>query len=84
MRTNIFYLIYKFYINNCRLRKETPSPEMLEGTMKFETKKIVLTNPANSDVVDQVLERRSSMYVDFCKQFVIYAYLKMKIKVSCF
>ena len=55
MRTNIFYLIYKYYINNCRLRKITPSCPQFENTVKYETKKILLANPTVAGLIDNLL-----------------------------
>jgi hypothetical protein len=39
MRTNMFYIIYKYYINNCRLRKTIPTSQQFERTVRYETKK---------------------------------------------
>ena len=55
LRTNVFFLIYKYYINNCRLRKILPTPEQLERTVKYETKKILMSNPTNDSVIDKLL-----------------------------
>jgi hypothetical protein len=55
MRTNIFYIIYKYYINNCRLRKILPTSQQLERTVKYETKKIVMANPTKEGLIDNLL-----------------------------
>ena len=55
MRTNIFYIIYKYYINNCRLRKILPTSQQFESTVKYETKKIVMANPTNKGLIDNLL-----------------------------
>ena len=41
LRTNIFFLIYKCYINNCKLRKELPNETNFERTLTNETRKKV-------------------------------------------
>ena len=55
MRTNIFFLIYKYYINNCRLRKILPTSQQFENTVRYETKKIVLANPTTTGLIDNLL-----------------------------
>ena len=55
MRTNIFYIIYKYYINNCRLRKILPTSQQLERTVKNETKKIVMAHPTKEGLIDNLL-----------------------------
>ena len=55
LRTNIFYTIYKYYINNCRLRKILPTEYQFERTLKYETKKIVLANPTKEGLRDNLL-----------------------------
>ena len=55
LRTNIFYMIYKYYINNCRLRKILPTEYQFERTLKYETKKIVLANPTKEGLIDNLL-----------------------------
>ena len=55
MRTNVFYLIYKHYINIERLKKQTPTAEGLERLLKNETRKIALTNPSNKELIDNLL-----------------------------
>ena len=55
LRTNIFFTIYKYYINNCRLRKILPTENLSKTTLKFETKKIVMANPTNGGLVDNLL-----------------------------
>jgi hypothetical protein len=35
LRTNIFYIIYKYYINNCRLRKVLLTETNLKNALKF-------------------------------------------------
>jgi len=64
LRTNVFFLIYKYYINNCRLRKILPTPEQLERTVKFETKKIVMANPTNDGLIDKLLPIWSGRELD--------------------
>ena len=49
LRTNIFFIIYKYSLNNCRLRKELPTETKFESTLKNETRKIVMANPTNED-----------------------------------
>ena len=55
LRTNIFFLIYKHYINNWRLRKELPNETNFERTLKNETRKKVLANPTNEDLANNPL-----------------------------
>ena len=56
LRTNIFYTIYKYYINNCRLRKILPTENQFESTLKYETKTIVMANPTKEGLVDNLLQ----------------------------
>ena len=55
IRTNIFLLIFKNYINVERLRKNTPTSEGLEKMLKNETRKMALTNPSNKELVNHLL-----------------------------
>ena len=55
IRLNTFFLIYKAYINACRLRKVLPNPNSLDSYVKNETKKIAATNPSNKDLVETML-----------------------------
>jgi hypothetical protein len=55
LRMNIFYIIYKYYINNCRLRKILPTSQQFESTVNYETKKIVMANPTNKGLIDNLL-----------------------------
>jgi hypothetical protein len=53
MRINIFYAIYKYYLLRCRTRKQLPTSFHFETTLKF--KKIIMTNPTNSDLTKNLL-----------------------------
>ena len=55
IRLNTFFLIYKAYINACRLRKELPNQDLLDRYIKNETRKIAATNPCNKDMVENML-----------------------------
>ena len=55
IRINIFFLIYKAYINACRLRKELPNQDSLDRYVKNETRKIAAANPCNTDLVENML-----------------------------
>ena len=55
LRTNIFFLIYKYYIDNCRLRKELPTKINFERKLKNETRKILLANPTNEGLVENLI-----------------------------
>ena len=48
-------VIYKAYINACRLRKELPNQGALDRYIKNETRKIASSNPCNEDLVDNML-----------------------------
>ena len=55
IRVNTFFLIYKSYINACRLRKELPNQESLDRYVKNETIKIATPNPSNTYLVENML-----------------------------
>ena len=55
IRLNTFFLIYKAYINACRLRKELPTQVALDRYIKNETRKIASSNPCNEDLVENML-----------------------------
>ena len=55
IRLNTFFLIYKAYINACRLRKELPNQNALDRYIKNETRKIAASNPCNKDLVEIML-----------------------------
>jgi hypothetical protein len=55
IRINIFYIIYKYYINNYRLRKILPTSQQFERTVKYETKNIVMANPTKEGLIDNLL-----------------------------
>ena len=55
IRLNTFMLIYKSYINACRLRKALPEQGSLDRYVKNETRKIAATNPGNKDLVENML-----------------------------
>ena len=55
MRTNMFFIIYKYYINNCRLRKILPTSQQFERTVRYKTKKMVLANPTTTGLIDNLL-----------------------------
>ncbi len=52
---NTLFLIYKAYINACRLRKELPTQVALDRYIKNETRKIASSNPCNVDLVENML-----------------------------
>ena len=49
LRINTFYMLYKYHIHLCRVRKQLPTATNIEFTLKDETKKFVMTNPTNND-----------------------------------
>ena len=53
--TNIFYLIYKAYINATRLRKAIPNHEAFDKYVKNETIKIAKANPSNNDLIENMI-----------------------------
>ena len=55
IRLNTFFLIYKAYINACRLKKELPDQVALDRYIKNETRKIAASNPGNVDLVENML-----------------------------
>ena len=55
IRLNTFFLIYKAYINACRLRKVLPNQDSLDRYIKNETRKIATSNPCNKDLVENML-----------------------------
>lgn len=55
LRINTFYMLYKYHIHLCRVRKQLPTATNFEFTLKNETKKIVMTNPTNNDLVENLL-----------------------------
>ena len=55
MRTNIFFAIYKLFLTTCRTRKILPNSNHFEAVLKFECKNIILTNPANKELVKNLL-----------------------------
>jgi hypothetical protein len=55
VRTNLFFLIYKYYINNCRLRKTIPTENNLERTVKNEVRNIAQSNPTNDDLTEHLV-----------------------------
>jgi hypothetical protein len=54
-RTNICYILYKYYINNCRLREILPTTQQFERTVKYVTKKIVMANTTKEGLIDILL-----------------------------
>ena len=55
IRLNTFFLIYKAYINACRLRKVLPEQGSLDRYIKNETRKVAASNPGNKDLVENML-----------------------------
>ena len=54
-RVNLFLIIYRFYIFKCRLRTTTPTEEGFERELKLEVKNIIISNPGNKDLRDNLL-----------------------------
>ena len=54
-RVNLFLIIYRFYIFKCRLRMSTPTEEGFERDLKIEVKNIIICNPGNKELRDNLL-----------------------------
>ena len=54
-RINIFYAIYLYYILTCRTRKKLPMSTNFEIMLRYECKHIIITNPTNIDLTDNLL-----------------------------
>ena len=54
-RANLFLIIYRFYIFKCRLRTKIPTNEGFERELKLEVKNIIISNPGNKDLRDNLL-----------------------------
>ena len=55
IRINIFYAIYKYFLLMCRTRKKLPTATHFETTLKYECKNIIMTNPTNTNLTDNLL-----------------------------
>jgi len=54
-RVNLFLIIYRFYIFKSRLRITIPTEEGFERDLKTEVKNIILTNPGNKKLRENLL-----------------------------
>ena len=52
---NLFLIIYRFYIFKCHLRKKLPTNEDFERELKLEVKNIIISNPGNKELRDNLL-----------------------------
>ena len=55
LRINIFYAIYIYYILMCRTSKILPMSIHFETTLKYECKNIIMTNPTNKKLTNNLL-----------------------------
>ena len=55
LRINIFYAIYKYYVLMCRTRKKIKTSIHFETTLKYECKNIIMTNPTNKNLTNNLL-----------------------------
>ena len=55
IRINVFYAINKYFLLNCRMRKKLPTPTNFEMTLRYECKYIIMTNPTNRNLTDNLL-----------------------------
>ena len=54
-RVNLFLIIYRFYIFKSRLRMSLPTEEGFERDLKMEVKNILLSNPGNKELRENLL-----------------------------
>ena len=54
-RVNLFLIIYRFYIFKSRLRMSLPTEEGFERDLKMEVKNIILSNPGNKELRENLL-----------------------------
>ena len=55
IRINVFYANYKYFLLSCRTRKKLPTPTNFGITLKYEFKYIIMTNPTNRNLTDNLL-----------------------------
>jgi hypothetical protein len=55
IRINVFFAIYKYFLISCRARKKLPTPTNFEMTLRYECKYIIMTNPTNKNLTNNLL-----------------------------